>query len=254
MRKSFAILIFFLVSLLFFTSCAAQISGSLKGDGQADLNIYAALEPRMTALIRGLSMASGMLQPGAMPAPILDGPAISASMSAAPGVASVSFKNTAPGAIEGPLKITRIGDFLAAGRANGSKNLSFIDFEQNAASLGGGASSGGRCSVNLSLSSGPEILALISPEISGYLAALMAPLATGEVLTKAEYLALVGSVYGRGIADEIAGAFIRAYIDFPGPVQSVKGGTFSGRRAEFTIPLLDILALETPLSYEVVWR
>jgi len=37
-------------------------------------------------------------------------------------------------------------------------------------------------------------------------------------------------------------------------VQSVRGGTFSGRRAEFSIPLVDILVMETPLSYEVVWR
>jgi hypothetical protein len=248
MRKSSAILIRF---LLFFTlcvcvSCASQINGSLKGDGQADLDIHTALEPRMTALIRGLAIASGTVQPGAaMSAPILDGPAIAASMSSAPGVASASFKNTTPAAIEGPVKITRIGDFLAPAAAPG--RASFIVFEQ-------GAPSGGRCTANLSLNSGPEILSLISPEISDYLAALMAPLATGEVLTRAEYLTLVGSVYGKGIADEIAQAFIRAYIDFPGPVQSVKGGTFSGRRAEFAIPLLDILALETPLSYEVVWR
>ena len=243
MRNPPAILTFFLVFLLFFTlcvyaSCASQISGSLKGDGQADLYIYAALEPRMAALISGLAAVSGAVRPAA----ILDGPAIAASMSAAPGVASASFKNTTTAAIEGPVKISRIGDFLAPG----SKTQSFIRFEQS-------PSAGGRCTVTLSLDSGPEILALISPEISDYLAALMAPLATGEALTRAEYVALVGSVYGRGIADEIARAFIRAYLDFPGPVQSVKGGTFSGRRAEFAIPLLDVLALETPLSYEVVW-
>jgi hypothetical protein len=247
MVKIRAILIFFWFFLLFFAlcacvSCASQISGSLKGDGQADLQIYAALEPRMAALIGGLAAVSGAVRPAA----ILDGPAIAASMSAAPGVASVSFKNTAPAAIEGPVKISRIGDFLASGRAGG-KTQNFIRFEQ-------GPAAGGRCTVTLSLDSGPEILALISPEISDYLAALMAPLATGEALTRAEYVALVGSVYGRGIADEIARAFIRAYLDFPGPVQSVKGGTFSGRRAEFAIPLLDVLTLETPLSYEVVWR
>ena len=228
-------------------SCAAQINGSLKGDGQADLQIYAALEPRMTALIGGFAVASGVAQPGA---PILDGPAIAASMSSAPGVASVSFKNTTPAAVEGPVKIARVGDFLAPAAATG--RAGFINFEQSARS--GGAAVGGRCTINLSLDSGPEILSLISPEISDYLSALMAPLANGEALTKAEYLTLIGSVYGRGIADEISKAAIRASIDFPGPVQSVKGGTFSGRRAQFEIPLLDILVLETPLSYEVVWR
>jgi len=236
--------------LLLCASCAAQINGSLKGDGQADLQIRAALEPRITALIGGLAAAtggeprplasaagSGAAQPGAA---ILDGPAIAASMSSAPGVASVSFKNTAPAAIEGPVKIARIGDFLAPGKA------SFIKFEQNAP--------GGKCTISISLDSGPEILTLISPEISDYLSALMAPLATGEPLTKAEYLMLVGSLYGKGIADEISKATVRASIDFPGPVQSAQGGTFSGNRASFAIPLIDILVLETPLSYEVIWR
>jgi hypothetical protein len=156
----------------------------------------------------------------------------------------VSFKNTAPAAIEGPVKIAKIGDFLAPGKA------SFITFEQNAR----GGASGGKCTINLSLASGAEILTLISPEISDYLSALMAPLATGEAMTKTEYLILVGSVYGRGIADEISKAAVRASLEFPGPVQSAQGGTFSGRRAEFAISLLDILVLETPLSYEVVWR
>jgi hypothetical protein len=165
-------------------------------------------------------------------------------MSSAPGVASVSFKNTSPAAIEGPVKIAKIGDFLAPGTAG------FITFEQNAR----GGASGGKCTINLSLASGPEILALISPEISDYLSALMAPLATGEVMTKAQYVILVSSVYSRNIADEISKAVIRASIEFPGPVQSAQGGTFSGRRADFAVPLLDILVLETPLSYEVVWR
>ena len=244
MLKKLAVIAPGLALVLLGASCAAQINGSLKGDGQADLQIRAALEPRMAALIGGLAAASGAA-PGGAAAPILNGPAIATSMSSAPGVASVSFKNTAPAAIEGPVKIAKIGDFLASGKA------SFITFEQNAR---GGAASGGRCTITLSLDSGPELLALISPEINDYLAALMAPLATGEAMTKAQYVILVSSVYSRNIADEISKAVIRASIEFPGPVQSAQGGTFSGRRAEFVIPLLDVLVLETPLSYEVVWR
>jgi len=240
---------------LFFASCTAQVSGSLEGDGQANLYVYAALEPRMTALIAGLAIASGMVQPGSPSgapngAPILNGPAIAASMSAAPGVASVSFKNIAPAAIEGPVQISRVSDFLARGKTGGktqvSKSPNFVIFQQGKA--------GGRCVVTLNRDSGPEILGLISPEVGEYLAALMAPLATGEVVTKAEYLTLVGSVYGKGIADEISQAYVRTFIDFPGTVQSVRGGTFSGRRAEFAIPLLDLLVLEKPLIYDVMWK
>jgi hypothetical protein len=244
MKKSFVVMVFF---TLLFASCTAQISGSLKGDGQADLQIYAALEPRMTALIGGLAAAAGTAQSGSSNV-LIDGPAIAASMLLAPGIDSVSLNNIAPAAIQGPIKISRITDFLTGGKKLSVRSPNFITFTQ------GKPSAGGRCAVNIDRYSGPQILGLISPEIGDYLSALMAPLATGETLTKAEYLSLVGSVYGRGIADEISQAFIRAYIDFPGQVQSAKGGTFSGRRAEFAIPLLDILVLEKPLSYEVVWK
>jgi len=191
----------------------------------------------MAALIMGFAAAAG-IAPGTA---ILDGSAISASMAEAPGIASVVLGNTSAVSIEGQVRVSHIGDLLDAGGAD------FITFEQRA---GGG----GRFTASLDLNSGRNILALISPDITNYLAALMAPVATGEVMTRDDYLFLVGAVYGPGIAEEISGAMIRAWIDFPGPIQSVRGGTFSGRRAEFAIPLLDVLVLETPLSYEVIWR
>jgi len=242
-KIGFLPLLAFLPLCVLCMSCAAQINGALKADGQADLQVRASLEPRMTALIAGLAAASGAEQPEG--APILDGPAIAESMKTAPGVASVSFKNTAPATIEGPVKIARIGDFLAPERA------SFIKYEQNYSS---GKAAGGKCAITLSRDTSPEILALISPEVNDYLSALMAPLATGEAMTTAEYLMLVGSVYGRAIADEISKAVIRASIEFPGTIQSVRGGNFSGKRANFAISLLDLLVLEEPISYEVAWR
>jgi len=226
--------------LLVFPSCASQINGSLTGEGQADLGINAELKPGMSALIGRLAALSGTAKPGA---PLLDGPSLAASMSRAPGIASVSFTNKTPSSIQGPVKISRISDFLSSGRASG-----FISFEQK------NSAGEGYCSVNLNIASGPQILDLISPEISMYLNALMAPIATGEKMTKVEYLGLVASVYGKGIADEISSSSIRASVNFPGAIQRVKGGTYSGRKADFEIPLLDVLVLESPLSYEVVWK
>ena len=82
----------------------------------------------------------------------------------------------------------------------------------------------------------------------------MAPIATGEDLNKTEYLELVTSFYNKAISDEIAASKIRASISFPGTISAVSGGTFSGRTAEFDVPLLDILVLDTPFNLMVEWK
>jgi len=224
----------FMVILPFF-SCAARINGSLSADGSAALSVSVSLEPRITSLIQRLSAVGGQAD-----APILDGTIIAQSMSES-GIVMALFRNTAPAAIEGTIQISDVSRFLTFGDRGG-----FIDFEQSG--------SGGSFAVTINRYNGPIILEILSPEIAAYLNALMAPLATGEELTKAEYLELVGSIYNRAISDEIAGARVRASIDFPGTVTSVNGGTFSGRRADFDILLLDLLVLETPVNYEVQWR
>jgi hypothetical protein len=240
MMKNILLAVITAVLLPVFASCASRINGSLMGDGQADMGINAELKPGMSALIARLAALSGTAKPGA---PLLDGPSLAASMAKAPGIASVSFTNKTPSSIEGPVKISRINDFLSSGRVNG-----LISFEQK------NSAGEGYCAVNFNLASGPQMLGLISPEITIYLEALMAPIATGEKMTKKEYLDSVASIYGKAIADEISSSSIRASVNFPGAIQRVKGGNFSGRRADFDIPLLDILVLETPLSYEVVWK
>ncbi|MDR2028061.1 MAG: hypothetical protein LBP93_00840 [Treponema sp.] len=226
-----------LLPLTVFSSCAARISGELKRGGAGDFTVSTNLEPRLSSLIRGFAAMAD----GEAGAPVLNGEAISRSMSAAPGVESAALRNTGPVALEGPVKITNIRDFLAPARDKGG----FIILEESAA--------GGRFRLTLNRDLGPDILSLISPEVTDYLSALMAPIATGEALSKTEYLELVASIYGKPIAGEISGASIRASVDFPGRIRSARGGEFSGKRAEFDIPLLDLLVLESPLVYEVSW-
>jgi hypothetical protein len=193
----------------------------------------------MSSLIRSFAAMAGG---GGAEAPVLNGQDISRSLSAAPGVESAGLRNTGPAALEGPVKITNIRDFLAPAR----DKKGFIVLEEGA--------SGGRVQITLNRDLGPDILSLISPELSDYLSALMAPIATGEILSKTEYLELVASVYGEPIAGEMAKASIRASVDLPGQARSVRGGKFSGKRAEFDIPLLDLLVLESPLVYEAAWN
>ncbi|MCL2180137.1 MAG: hypothetical protein FWB83_03330 [Treponema sp.] len=232
-RITCAFIIIFLGLCL--SSCMTQIDGSLAANGSASMSVSMSLQPRMSALIRVLSAAGGRGNAA------LDGPAIARSMSAAPGVQSAVFRNTSAAAIEGQVRIYQINEFLSV-----TNEIGFITFEQRTA--------GGRCVINIERSKSPEILVLLSSEISDYLNALMAPIATGEELSKSEYLDLVSSFYNRAISDEISSSRVRASIEFPGTVTNVTGGTFSGRRANFDIPLLDLLVLETPMIFEVNWN
>jgi hypothetical protein len=230
-------IIFLLFAGIFtFFSCTAKIDGNITANGSAVMTVSMSLGQRVTALIRSIAAAGGQ-----EPAQILDGQSIARSMSKAPGIDSVTFKNTSPSAVDGQARISQINVFLTSADKKG-----IITFEQGR--------SGGRCVFSINLENGSAVIEHLSPDISDYLNALMAPIATGEEMRKLEYLELVASFYNKGISDEIASSRIRVSVDFPGAVTLAKGGTFSGRRAVFDIPLLDLLVLETPLVYEVNWK
>ncbi|MDR0723083.1 MAG: hypothetical protein LBF75_09900 [Treponema sp.] len=227
--------------LLLWVSCSAQVQGSLHLDGSADLSLQASLQPRTAALIRSLSRLAG---DSSRSEQILDASTIGKSLASAPGIKSLVLRNQNPTTIEGTISILKVDAFLAVPGSPGNHN--FISYEQTHA--------GGRLRIALDRSSGPRILTLFSPEVRDYLSVLMAPVATGESLSQKEYLALVQSVYGKALADEITAARIQVTIDFPGSISTIHGGRASANRAEFTIPLGDMLVLERPLIYEVFWK
>jgi hypothetical protein len=233
----------FVLMLVFFSSCSARISGTLRDDGSADVTVRATVGPRMAVLIRSLSNVNTNPSPDA---PVIDGSSIARSLGVAPGVKSASFGNINPTTIDGTITIAQIDRFLATQTIRGGKNL--ITYEPVRGRRPG------RISIEIDRNSGPQIIGLISPDVVDYLSAIMAPIATGEVLSKAEYLDLVRSVYNKQIADEIAAARIRASIDFPQNISDIRGGNFNEKRAEFDIALLDMLVLERPLHYEIFWQ
>jgi hypothetical protein len=173
--------------------------------------------------------------------PLIDAPEIARSLSGAPGMGSVSFRNTGPAGLEGPVKIARLGEFLSPpGRAG------FINFTEN--------SDGGRVVITLNRETVPVMLGLISPDAIYYLNFIFAPIVTGDELSEDEYLDQISMFHNPAVAEELSRAEIRVSVSFPGPLVSVRGGSFSGRSAEFVIPLVELLVLTRPLSYEAVWR
>jgi hypothetical protein len=241
--------LFFLLPALTlaFSGCSSQVRGTLKEGGAADLNIRSSMEPRISAFFKSLSDFAGV-QSDSQPVP--DAALITLSLAKAPGIEGASFRNTGPQSFEGTIRVSRIDEFLAV---SGGESRSFITLEE---SKSGGRPSG-RLAVNLDFESAAAILPLFSEEIRDYLTTTLAPVALGEKQSKADYLGDVAFFFGKTdgplIAAEIAAARIKLSVDFPGPVIAAEGGTFSGSRAEFSVPLLDLLVLDTPLRYEVRW-
>ena len=188
----------------------------------------------MIALIRSFRSFGGVES-----GPLLDSAALNRSLQAASGISSSALRNSGQEKVEGTIGISRISDLLNA-EAN-----RFVQYEASGSS--------GKLAIHLDRNIAPKILLQVYPEAVDYLSALMAPAATGEALSKAEYLLLVESVYGKALSAEIAASRVTAAITMPGTVKSVKGGTSSGREARFDIPLTDLLVLEKPLDYEISW-
>jgi len=237
LKKPGLLLIFPL--LLVFLSCSAGINGEVMDGGAVELTLKTSLEPRMIALI--LSLRGFMGDAGNEP--ILDGQSISRSMAVSQGVRDVSLKNTSSSALEGSISISKVEDFLS-GTGSKTRLITYTGRPE------AGASS---IIIALDRDSAPEIISRLSEDAEGYLSALMAPAVLGETSTKQEYLELITLVYGRSLADEISGARLKASIDFPRTITNIRGGVALGKKAEFDVPILDILVLEQPLRYEVSW-
>jgi hypothetical protein len=238
----FPILSALCAAILFFASCSGKVEGVLKQDGSAELDLEIALGRNMAERLRLINRVMRGAAPGTQEAetPLLDGSAIALSMEAAPGISAVVLRNQGPAAVAGTVSISHIGAFLALPAK--TAGTPFIRYDP-----------AGRLVISLDRESGPQLLTLLSEDVRDYLSTLAAPVATGIPLTKAAYREIVASLHGSRLAEEIAAAYIPITIEFPRPVREVKGGAARDRRARFDLPLIDLLVLEQPLIYEVIW-
>jgi hypothetical protein len=227
----------FLLPLL--AGCQAEITGTVNASGRAELTVNTALQTKMASLIRKLSAAGG----AAANAPVIDAAALNKSFQKTAGIESASFSNKNANTVQGALVITKIDDLAADSQSE--TWTKFITWRQDAA--------GGGVFIHLDLENGPAVIAAVSPDLYNYLGALAAPVATGEESSREEYLDLVKMIYDANIANEIAASSIKIILRFPARPTSIKGGVINGERAEFTIPLTDILVLEKPLDIEARW-
>ncbi|MDR2865518.1 MAG: hypothetical protein LBV68_07920 [Spirochaetaceae bacterium] len=233
-----------IISVLFLSAlsigCSARISGTLNAAGRADLSINAGLGPKASAMMSRILSGTGASQ-----SVLLDAQMLNTSLSRLPGIEKALFINKTADSIEGELVITKIDELISKSSGTAGPASQFVSWEQKG--------HGGKTVFYLDKTNGPKLIALLSPELSSYLSSIMAPLVTGEELMKKEYLDLISAVYGGAIAQEIAASRIKVSLKFPAKISGIKGGVYKDNTAEFDISLLDILVVETPLSYEIVW-
>ncbi|MBQ9237993.1 MAG: hypothetical protein IJ191_01555 [Treponema sp.] len=88
-----------------------------------------------------------------------------------------------------------------------------------------------------------QIYAALPETARAYIDVFIAPVFTGDNMSHEEYLALVASVYGQALADEIAAAVVTLTLSAEGahPAQKI------------TLPLTDILLLQAPQTYTLRW-
>lgn len=227
----------FLAAALFLQACSLAITGTVRQDASASLAVRADFQPKTAALLRSLD--AGEDGGGA----VVDAGLIAESLAASPGVRSARLENRGGSALDGEVLLSDIGAFARA--APDGTRAADIAFESTAG--------GGSFRLVLTRENGARMLAALSRDLADYVSVLLAPIATGEALTKKEYLELAGSVYGAPVAAEIAAARVRITLEFPAKITSAEGLRYTGKQAALDVPLADVLTLETPLRLAVTW-
>ncbi|MBQ3688106.1 MAG: hypothetical protein II932_09750 [Treponema sp.] len=243
----------YLTVLFALTGCGGRLGITARSDGKADLSVVMDTGKAASAMISSI-MAS--LDPSGPTA----GPTAVASDSAGvftPERAQALEKSLAGGDAE-----------TLSAKALSSSVLSLDATVRDAASQTSASRTGVRfasvvsvekhsLTLNLSPATMRALYASMDLQTRSYVDLFMAPVFTGEPMSGGEYTALIASVYGKDLAQEIADARMEITLSAPRGEKAAScsnaGAKLSGRSARFSIPLLDLLVLEEPQSYRITW-
>lgn len=99
------------------------------------------------------------------------------------------------------------------------------------------------------------ILSHFPPETRDYIDILMAPVFTGEALTKEEYIQLIKAAYGEKLATELSQENLKIELDIP--VDSIKvflnGNEKNLSGNTMLIPLAEFLSMYKGFSLKIIW-
>lgn len=117
----------------------------------------------------------------------------------------------------------------------------------------------GKIQTIVQISINPEnlntILSHFPPETRDYIDILMAPVFTGENLTKNEYIQLIKAAYGEKLAGELSGENLNLVLELPSGNFKVfiNGEEKSLSENKLVIPLAEFLSMANGFSLRLVW-
>lgn len=117
---------------------------------------------------------------------------------------------------------------------------------------------------SLTFTISPEILqsavSFMPPETAEYIELLMAPVFTGEALTKEEYEELIDIVYGNTCGSAMKNSSMKISITTPTKVRetsisdtSMGSASYKDNQALFSIPFSVLLTKTEPTSFTIIW-
>lgn len=243
----------YLTVLFALTGCGGRLGITARSDGKADLSVVMDTGKAASAMISSI-MAS------LYPSGPASGPTDVASDSAGvftPERAQALEKSLAGGDAE-----------TLSAKALSSSVLSLDATVRDAASQTSASRTGVRfasvvsvekhsLTLNLSPATMRALYASMDLQTRSYVDLFMAPVFTGEPMSGGEYTALIASVYGKDLAQEIADARMEITLTAPRGETAAScsnaDAKLSGRSARFDVPLLDLLVLEEPQAYRITW-
>ena len=251
----------YLTVLFALTGCGGRLGITARSDGKADLSVVMDTGKAASAMISSIMASlypSGSTSVG--PSGPTAGPTDVASGSAGvftPERAQALEKSLAGGDAE-----------TLSAQALSSSVLSLDATVRDAASQTSASRTGVRfasvvsvekhsLTLNLSPATMRALYASMDLQTRSYVDLFMAPVFTGEPMSGGEYTALIASVYGKDLAQEIADARMEITLSAPRGEKAAScsnaGAKLSGRSARFDVPLLDLLVLEEPQAYRITW-
>ncbi|MEI6385010.1 MAG: hypothetical protein WCQ50_00135 [Spirochaetota bacterium] len=221
---------------LLLSACQAGIATTIAKDGSADIDIKATMPKALAAKLRAI----GKLTPGS---PVFDLHSIRKSLAARVGLSVDALANPDVDSLTATLSTTDFSALLA-GIGEQGKGPARLTRNGDAAEL----------SIRLDRKGAAALAALVPGIAADVIEALAPPAIEGGDWSRDEYHEALTGVLGKTAMPAIDAGHLDISVTVPGPIQSQSGGIVIGAAWKLTIPIIDLLVLDKPMEFRLVWK